>query len=62
VTVKHMPGAIFKKEVKKAAPKLFNAAQEIRHDPGYRHLSSVLRERLDELIEQLDQLEKNGEV
>lgn len=57
VTSKHMAAASFTKQVKKAAPSLFVALREVRHDPGYKSIGESLREKLETLLSQLDSLE-----
>jgi ParB-like chromosome segregation protein Spo0J len=63
VTKKLMPAKpelVFKKYVTKSAPQLFNAVRDITLDDGYKHLSSELREKLDQLMKQFSQLEITG--
>jgi ParB-like chromosome segregation protein Spo0J len=50
VTAKHLPGAMFKKQVKKTAPRMFEVLQSVKTDPGYMHVSAELREKIDELV------------
>jgi ParB family transcriptional regulator, chromosome partitioning protein len=55
VTAKHLPGALFKKQVKKTAPVMFEVLQSVKTDPGYKHVSQELREKIDELVKQLEE-------
>lgn len=60
VTKKHMPPkpeVVFKRQVTKAAPALFNSLREIRLDKGYQRLSPEVRAKLDELMAELNSLE-----
>lgn len=61
VTAAHMPGAAFKKAVKKAAPRLLKTAKNIREDPGYSQLGEQTRSTLESLLEELEQLERSDE-
>ena len=60
VTRKHLPEAVFKRKVTKAAPTLFNVMREVKHDPGYGHISEELRGKLDKLLSELDALMDAG--
>jgi ParB family transcriptional regulator, chromosome partitioning protein len=63
VTKKHMPAkpeVIFKKQVIKSAPVLFNTVRDIRLDDGYKQLSAELREKIDALMATLNSLESNN--
>ena len=62
LTNKHIPGAVFKKEVKRAGTSLFMALREIRHDPGYPSVSEGLRGKVEQLLGLLDSLEGVNEV
>lgn len=62
VTGKHIGGAVFKKEVKKAAPTLFFTLREVRADPAYARIDESLRGKLEQLMGQLDVLEGVNEV
>jgi ParB family chromosome partitioning protein len=57
VTKKHMATGGFKKEVKKVAPRLFVTLREVRNDPGYKSIGEGLREKLEQLLSQLDGLD-----
>lgn len=50
VTAKVMPGAEFKKAVKKAAPVFYDTLTKVQADPGFKHLSPELRKALVELL------------
>lgn len=50
VTAKAMPGADFKKAVKKAAPVFFDTLTKIQADPGFNGLAPELRDALVELL------------
>ncbi len=52
---KHAPDAAYKKAVKKTAPVMAETLSALRTDPGYARISKQLRERIDELIGQLEQ-------
>ena len=56
VTRKHLPEAVFKRKVTKAAPTLFNVMREVKHDPGYEHISEELRDKLDKLMSEFDNI------
>lgn len=56
VTAKHA-GPSFKREVKKAGAKLFFAVRDLKSDPGYLSISPALREKLEDLLAGLDELE-----
>lgn len=58
VTSKHLPGFTFKKEVKKAAPKLYDALKGVKGDPGYQHISEELRSTLEDLLAMLEASEQ----
>lgn len=62
VTRKHLPEVVFKKQVTKAAPALFNTMREVKADPGYQHISEELRSKLDTLLAELDALERAKEA
>ena len=49
VTPKHLPPD-FKKEVKKASPRLFEAVMSVKEDPGWDGLSPTTREYIEQLI------------
>lgn len=53
VTASHLPGAAFAKAVRKSATDLFQAARDIRRDPGFDRLSEENRQRLELLLEEL---------
>ena len=60
VTKKDLPAkpeVIFKKQVTKAAPMLFNAVRDITLDEGYQQLSQALREKLNALMAELNTFE-----
>lgn len=48
--------ANYTKFIKKSAPKLYEAAAKVRHDPGYESLSSETRELLEDLLVNIDAL------
>ena len=56
ITGKHTAPS-FNREVRKAGPKLFFAVRDLKTDPAYPSLSPQLREKLEELLCGLDQLE-----
>lgn len=60
VTRKHLPEAVFKRKVTKAAPTLFNVMREVKDDPGYEHISEELRDKLDKLMNDLGTLVDRG--
>jgi ParB family chromosome partitioning protein len=62
VTSKHIAGAVFKKEVKKAAPSLFITLREVRADPGYTNIGESLRTKLEQLMGQLGSLDGVDDV
>ena len=57
VTGKHLSQPTFRKEVRKAAPQLFVTMREIKSDPGFLHLSTETREKLENMLAKLDELE-----
>ena len=61
VTAKHLPGARFTKEVKKAAPKLFDTLKGVKSDPAYQSISPELREQLDALLDELEKAKTDGQ-
>ena len=60
VTRKHLPEAVLKRKITKAAPTLFHVMREVKHDPGYEHISEELRDKLDKLLSELDALMDAG--
>lgn len=58
VTAKHLPGAIFKKEIKKAAPAMFNTLRDVKADPAYATFSPELREKVEAVLAKLEELEQ----
>jgi ParB family transcriptional regulator, chromosome partitioning protein len=50
VTAKAMPGAEFKKAVKKQAEPMYTALTKVQADPGYAMLSGELRHLLEQLL------------
>jgi ParB-like chromosome segregation protein Spo0J len=56
VTRKYLPETILKKQVTKAAPVLFDTMRAVTTDPGYRHISKDLRDKLDALLSQLNSI------
>lgn len=61
-TGKFMPGAIYTKAVKKAAPEMLTTLRGVTQDPGYAHLSAELREKLDKVLQQLAEVEKQDKT
>lgn len=55
VTGKHLQPS-FKGQVKKAAPKMFAVMTEVQADPAYATISAPLREKLDEIVAELQKL------
>lgn len=53
ISAAHLPGARFAKTLKKTAPRLYEAARQVREDPAYDHLRAETRQALDELLAQL---------
>lgn len=53
VTAKMLPGAAYKREIKRSAPLLFSAVEKLVEDPAFSALSEDLRAPLLELIEKL---------
>lgn len=65
VTKKHMPAkpeVVFRKQVIKSAPVLFNTVRDITLDDGYKQLSGELREKIDALMTTLNSLESAKKV
>lgn len=62
VTTKHLPVHVFKKQVKKAAPLMYDALAAIKTDPGYASLSEELRTRLDELLSPLSKAKDQADL
>ncbi len=60
VTGKHLPGQAFKKKIAKSAPAIYASLKDVKIDPGYAHLSEPLREKLDDLLQQLEEAEKDA--
>lgn len=60
VTRKHLPEAVLKRKITKAAPTLFNVMREVKSDPGYGHISADLRGKLDALMGELDHRVEGG--
>ncbi len=52
---KHAPDAAYKKVVKKATPMIVETIRSVRSDPEYTRISAELREKIDELVRQLDE-------
>lgn len=50
VTAKHLPGAAFKKQLRKSAEPLYIAATKIKADPAYSALSPDIRDMLEKLL------------
>lgn len=50
VTAKHVAGATFQKVVKKSAPVMYSALEEIKADPGFGGLSDSVRQKLEDLL------------
>lgn len=50
LTASHLPNAVREKAQRKAAPRLFQIADDLRSDPQYSALSAELRQRLEELL------------
>lgn len=53
VTAKAMPGAEFKKAVKKQAEPMYTALTKVQADPGYAMLSGELRHLLEQLLKDI---------
>lgn len=53
VTAKAMPGAEFKKAVKKQAEPMYTALTKVQSDPGYAMLSGELRHLLEQLLKDI---------
>lgn len=53
VTKAKTDGDLRMRFVKKAAPKLFNAAESVRRDPGYTSLSTETRQLLEDLLAEI---------
>lgn len=60
VTGRHMPGAVFRKQVRKAAEPMFHAIKRVREDKGYQGLAPEVREVLDKLL--LDLKDADGDL
>jgi len=52
-TVRNLPGAGFKRAIKKAAPQLFNITEAIIADPAYGSLADETRAKIDALLEEI---------
>ncbi len=55
VTAKHLGGGMFKKQIKKTAPKMFEAIMEVKSDPAYSQVSESVREKIEALIVMLEE-------
>jgi len=53
ISAAHLPGARFARTLKKTAPRLYEAARQVREDPAYDNLRAETRQTLDELLAQL---------
>lgn len=60
VTGQHLPGKRFESFVKRTGPKLYEAAQSVRNDPGFKRLSANTRELLEALLNELDEAKAKG--
>ena len=54
ITRKNLPQQVFKRTVRKAAPKLLDVVSQLRTHKAYAGFPSDLRARLDELMEQIE--------
>jgi hypothetical protein len=61
VSAKHLPGAIVKKAVSKAAPVMRDAIFTIRQDPGYAQLSAGTQAKIQEILTALEEAQRKDE-
>lgn len=62
VTAKFMPGAEFRKQVRKAAEPMWEAISRITHDDGYSHLSSETRQMLEKILGDIERVDEGSVV
>ncbi len=60
VTAKAMPGADFKKAVKKAAPVFYDTLTKVQADPGFQYLARDLQKALVDLMAGIKKPVDNG--
>lgn len=60
VTAKMLPGATYKRELKRSAPQLFDAAEKIMSEPAFATLSAEVRAPFEELVSKLRALKAEG--
>lgn len=62
VTAKFMPGAEFRKQVRKGAEQMWEAISRITHDDGYSHLSSETRQMLEKILGDIERVDEGSVV